>query len=50
MHPEKSRAVPMYYAERLRCRNLAEHLIAKHPENLNAGGGEEEAQTYITVL
>jgi hypothetical protein len=41
MRPEKSEAVPLYYAARLGFRDLAEHLIAKHPEHVNARGGDE---------
>ena len=36
MCPEKPRAVPLYHAARLGFRNLAEHLIAGHPEHVNA--------------
>ena len=39
--PEKPGAVPLYHAARLGFRDLAEHLIAKHPEHVNASGGEE---------
>jgi ankyrin repeat protein len=39
--PEKPEAVPLYYAARLGFRDLAEHLIAKHPEDVNARGGEK---------
>jgi hypothetical protein len=39
--PEKPEAVPLYYAARLGFRDLAEHLIAKHPEHVNASGGIE---------
>ena len=39
MSPEKPEAVPLYYAARLGFRDLAEHLIAKHPEHVNARGG-----------
>ena len=46
MHPEKSKAVPLYYAERLRCRNLAEHLIVK-PENLNAKVGKKRLKRML---
>jgi hypothetical protein len=37
--PEKPEAVPLYYAARLGFRDLAEHLIAEHPEDVNARGG-----------
>src|SRR6266849_1118474 len=36
--PEKPEAVPLYYAARLGFRDLAEHLIAKYPEHVNARG------------
>ena len=39
--PEKPEAVPLYYAARLGFRDLAEHLIAKHPGHVNARGGYE---------
>jgi ankyrin repeat protein len=39
--PEQPKAVPLYYAARLGFRDLAEHLIAKHPEHVNARGGYE---------
>jgi hypothetical protein len=34
--PGKPEAVPLYYAAMLGLRGLAEHLIAKHPEHVNA--------------
>src|SRR5712672_1243268 len=37
--PEKPAAVPLYHAARLGFVCLVEHLIAKHPEYLNAKGG-----------
>ncbi len=36
MHPEKPRAVPLYHAARLGFHDLAAHLIAEHPEHVNA--------------
>ena len=40
--PQKPEAVvPLYYAARLGFRDLAEHLIAEHPEHVNATGGYE---------
>ena len=39
MHPEKPEAVSLYYAARLGFRDLAEHLIAEHPEHVSARGG-----------
>ena len=40
-HPEKPETVPLYHAARLGFRDLAEHLIAEHPEHVNARGGVE---------
>ena len=37
--PEKPEAVPLYYAAMLGLRDLAEHIIAEHPEHVNARGG-----------
>ena len=34
--PEKPEVLPLHYAAKLRFRNLAEHLIAEHPEHVNA--------------
>jgi hypothetical protein len=39
--PEKPEAVPLYYAAMHGFRDMAEHLIAKHPEDVNARGGEK---------
>jgi hypothetical protein len=39
--PEKPEGVPLYYAARLGFRHLAENLVAKHPEHVNARGGVE---------
>ena len=39
MSPKKPEAVPLYYAAMLGFRDLAEYLIARHPENVNARGG-----------
>ena len=38
MRPGKPKAVPLYYAAKLGFRDLAEHLIARHPEHVNARG------------
>ena len=45
MRPVEPEAVPLYYAARLGFRDLAEHLIAEHPEHLNARGG-----VYVTPM
>jgi len=39
MYPEEPEAVPLYYAARLGLYDLAEYLIAGHPEHANALGG-----------
>ena len=39
IHPEKPEAVPLYYAALLGFRDLAEQLIAEHPEHVSARGG-----------
>src|SRR6267154_242273 len=39
MHPEKPIAVPLFRAAMLGFRDLAAHLIAEHPEHLNASNG-----------
>jgi ankyrin repeat protein len=40
MCPKKPGAVPLYHAARLGFCDLAEHLIAEHPEHVNARGGD----------
>ena len=49
MSPEKPRAVPLYYAAMLGFRDLAEHLIASHPEHVNAHGGGGQNWTPMHV-
>ena len=39
--PVKPQAVPLYYVARLGFHDLAAHLIAEHPEHVNARGGWE---------
>jgi hypothetical protein len=41
MRPGKPEAAPLYYVARLGFCDLAEHLIATHPEHVNARGGRE---------
>ena len=36
MFPEEPEAASLYYAARFKFRDLAEHLIAEHPEHVNA--------------
>ena len=49
MHPEKPGAVPLYYAARFGFRDLAEHLIVKHPEHINAKGGKEGTPMHVAA-
>ena len=49
LRPEKPEAVPLYYAARLGFRDFAEHLIAEHPEHVNARGGHEETPMHATA-
>jgi hypothetical protein len=49
MRPKKPGAVPLYYAARLGFRDLAEHLIAKHPEHVNAMGGSERTPIHVAA-
>ena len=48
--PEKPAAVPLYYAAKLGFRDLAEHLISKHPEYVNARGGYENTPMHIAAF
>ena len=50
MSPEKPEAVPLYYAARLGFRDLAEHLIAKHPEHINARGGSAVTPMHVAAI
>jgi len=49
MCPEKPEAVPVYYAVMLGFRDLAEHLIVKHPEHVNAKGGREGNLMHVAA-
>ena len=49
MRPEKPEAVPLYYAAMLGFRDMAEHLIAKHPEHINARGGTESTLMHVAA-
>ena len=49
MRPRKPSAVPLYYAVGLGFRDLAEHLIAKRPEHVNAKGGSEYTPTHVAA-
>jgi ankyrin repeat protein len=49
--PEKPEPVPLYYAAaRLRFHDLAEHLIAEHPEHINPRGGVEVTPMHVAAL
>ena len=47
MSPKKPEVVPLYYAARFEFRDLAEHLIAKHPEHVNAWVGDMTILSHI---
>ena len=49
MRPEKPEAVPLYYAAMLGFRDVAEQLLAKHPEHVNARGGREMTPTHVAA-
>ena len=49
-YPEKPTAVPLYYAARLGFCEVAEHLIAKRPEDVNARGGVEVTPMRVAAL
>ena len=50
MRPGKLRVVPLYYAARFGFRDLAEHLIARHPEHVNARGGNENTPIHVAAF
>jgi ankyrin repeat protein len=50
MSPEKPKAFPLYYATWLGFRDLAEHLIAEHPEHVDARGGREVTPVHVTAF
>ena len=47
--PEKPKATPLYCAARLGFCDLAEHLIAKHPEHSIAGGGLDGTPIHVAA-
>ena len=49
MCPDKTEAVPLYYAAMLGFRDLAEHLIAEHPEHVNARGGDQVTPMHVAA-
>jgi ankyrin repeat protein len=48
-YPKKPEAVPLYYAAMLGFRDLAEHIIAEHPEHVNARGGKEVTSMFAAA-
>ena len=49
MFPEKPDVVPLYYAARFELRDLVEHLIAEHPEHVNARVGDSRILGRIVL-
>jgi hypothetical protein len=49
MGPQKPEAVPLYYVAMLGFRDLAKHLIAEHPERVNARGGLEGTPMHVAA-
>ena len=47
--PGKPDGVPLYYAAMLGVCDLAKHLIAKHPEHVNARGGAETTPIHVAA-
>jgi hypothetical protein len=49
MRPEKPEAVPLYYAAMFGFRDLAEHLIAEHPQHVTVRGGSEVTPLHVAA-
>ena len=49
MRPVKPRAVPLYHAARLGFRDLAAHLISKHPEHVYAGDHQGYTAMHVAA-
>src|SRR6266478_2228809 len=49
MRPTKPDAVPLYYAASFGFRDLAERLIAEHPEHANANGGKAVTSMHVAA-
>jgi hypothetical protein len=49
MRPGKPGAVPLYHAARLGFRDLAAHLIAEHPEHVNARNDGQHTAMYAAT-
>ena len=50
MSPMIPGAFPLYYAARLGFRDLAEHIISKHPDHANAKGGGEMTPIHTAAF
>ena len=49
MHPQKPEAAPLYYAAMFGFRDLAEHLIAEHPQHVTVRGGSEVTPLHVAA-
>jgi ankyrin repeat protein len=49
IRPGKPKAAPLYYAAMLGFRDLAKHLIAKHPEHINVRGGLKVTPMHVAA-
>jgi hypothetical protein len=47
--PEKPKTAPLYYAAMFGFRDLAEHLVAKHPEHINTMGVENMTPMHVAA-
>jgi hypothetical protein len=50
MFPEKPEAVPLYYAARFGFRDLTARLLAEHPEDVRAKGGNERTPLHASAF
>ena len=49
LRPEKPKKVPLYHAARLGFRDLVAHLIAEHPEHLNARNDRQLTAMHVAA-
>ena len=49
VHPASSYAVPLYYAALCGFRDMAEHLVDAHPQNVNARGGKRTTPLHAAL-
>ena len=49
MSPTKPEAPPLYYAAMFGFRDFAEHIIAKHPEHINALGRDDATPMHVAA-